>query len=93
LNKSGTGFDLASKISLRGELEKKMARPGFWDDPEKAKDVVWQLSAVKSIIEPVQGVISAGRDLSELFELATQENDAGRYEGVFLQYSRRGRGD
>ena len=82
LNKSGTGFDLASKISLRVELEKKMAQPGFWDDQEKAKEVVWQLSAVKSIIGPVQGVISGGRDLSELFELATQENDTEILESI-----------
>jgi peptide chain release factor 2 len=82
LNKSGTGFDLASKISLRVELEKKMSQPGFWDDQEKAKEVVWQLSAVKSIIGPAQGVISAGRDLSELFELATQENDTEILESI-----------
>ena len=59
-----------------------MAQPGFWDDPEKAKEVVSQLSAVKSIIEPVQEVISAGRDLSELFELAMQENDAETLESI-----------
>jgi peptide chain release factor 2 len=59
-----------------------MAQPGFWDDPEKAKGVVSQLSAIKSIIEPVQEVISGGRDLSELFELATQENDAETLESI-----------
>jgi len=59
-----------------------MAQPGFWDDPEKAKEVVSQLSAVKSIIEPVQEIISGGRDLSELFELATQENDAELLESI-----------
>jgi len=76
LNKSGTGFDLPSKISQRAKLEEKMARAGFWDDPEKAKSVVSELSAVKSIIEPVKEVTGAGRDLAELFELAAEENDA-----------------
>jgi peptide chain release factor 2 len=76
LNKSGTGFDLASKISVRTELEKAIAKTGFWNDPEKAKDIVSRLSAVKSIVEPVEEVISATQDLAELFELAAEENDA-----------------
>jgi len=67
---------LPSKISQRAKLEEKMARAGFWDDPEKAKSVVSELSAVKSIIEPVKEVTGAGRDLAELFELAAEENDA-----------------
>ncbi len=67
---------MPSKISQRAKLEEKMARAGFWDDPEKAKSVVSELSAVKSIIEPVKEVTGAGRDLAELFELAAEENDA-----------------
>jgi peptide chain release factor 2 len=57
------------------ELEKKMARAGFWNDQDKAKAVVSEVSAVKTIVEPVEKLISAGRDLAELFELAAQEND------------------
>ncbi len=53
-----------------------MAQGGFWDEPERAKGVVSELSAVKSIIEPVKEVVRAGRDLAELFELAAEENDA-----------------
>lgn len=77
MNKSGTGFDLPAKKSLRAELEAKMAGAGFWDDQKKAKAVVSQLSAVKAVIEPVEEVSRGGRDLVELFELAAQENDAG----------------
>jgi peptide chain release factor 2 len=76
LNKSGTGFDLPSKVSLRAQLEEKMAQSGFWDDPERAKGVVSELSAVKSIIEPVKEATAAVSDLAELFELAAEENDA-----------------
>ncbi len=67
---------MPSKKSQRAKLEEKMAQGGFWDDPEKAKSVVSELSAVKSIIEPVEGTSVAGRDLAELFELAAEENDA-----------------
>jgi peptide chain release factor 2 len=76
LNKSGTGFDLPSKKSQRAKLEEKMAGADFWNDQDKAKAVVSELSAVKTIIEPVEEVSRAGRDLVEFFELAAQENDA-----------------
>ena len=47
--------ELASTLDLprlkeeRGELEGKMAKPGFWDDQEKAQAVVRELKAVKSL--------------------------------------------
>jgi len=53
-----------------------MTKAGFWDDQDKAKAVVSELSAVKTIVEPVEEVSRAGRDLVEFFELATEENDA-----------------
>ena len=52
-----------------------MAVTGFWDNPEAAQGVVSQLSAVKSIIEPVEEVGKAVGDLAELFELAAEEGD------------------
>ena len=67
---------MSSKLELRGKLEKKMAKAGFWDSPENARSVISQLSAVKSIIEPVQDLEKAAQDLAELFELASEENDS-----------------
>ena len=52
-----------------------MAVAGFWDNQEAAQGVVSQLSAVKSIIEPVEEVGKAVGDLAELFELASEEGD------------------
>ncbi|MCD6392252.1 MAG: peptide chain release factor 2 [Planctomycetes bacterium] len=78
----GTGFDLPEKVSLRAELEKKMAKTGFWDDREHAQGVVSQLSAVKSLIEPVDEVCGAIGDVAELFELAVEEDDAETLESI-----------
>lgn len=66
---------MPEKIRLREELEQKMSAPGFWDDQERAQEVVSQLSAVKSLIEPVKKVSKAVKDLGELFELAYEEGD------------------
>ena len=72
---SGTGFDLASKKSQLTELESKMSEAGFWDNQETAQSVVTQLSALKSIVEPVEEVGKEGGDLAELFEMAAAESD------------------
>ena len=52
-----------------------MAQPGFWDNPDAAKSVVTQLSAVKSVITPVQTIEQSVRDMDELFDLAVNEGD------------------
>lgn len=53
-----------------------MARPGFWDNPDSARGVVSQLSAVKSVITPVREAQQSVADLGELLELAIEEKDA-----------------
>jgi peptide chain release factor 2 len=75
LARSGTGFDLPNKKTALVELEKKMSRAGFWDNPESAQPVVSQLSALKSIIEPVEELQREVSDLRELYELAASETD------------------
>ena len=47
-----------------------MAQPNFWDNPDAAKPIVTKLSAVKSIITPVQETEQSIQDLNDLFELA-----------------------
>lgn len=75
MRKSGTGFDLPAKQSQRQEAEQKMASPGFWDNPDRARQVVSQISALKSIIEPVIKLEKTVRDTRELFLLAEAEKD------------------
>jgi peptide chain release factor 2 len=72
LRKSGTGFDLPGKKSQLQELEKKMSRAGFWDNPETAQSVVSQLSALKGIVEPAEELHREVKDLKELVEIVSQ---------------------
>ena len=53
-----------------------MSQPGFWDNPEAAQRITSQLSALKSVVEPVEELTREVSDLAELFELATEEADA-----------------
>ncbi|MHC4189219.1 MAG: peptide chain release factor 2 [Planctomycetota bacterium] len=73
--KSGTGFDLSSKKPQLKKLEAQMSKAGFWDNPDAAQSVVSQLSALKSVIEPVEEMQHEVKDLQELFELAAAESD------------------
>jgi peptide chain release factor 2 len=57
------------------QLETRMSKTGFWDNPDAAQSVVTQLSALKSVIEPVEELQHEVEDLRELFELAMSESD------------------
>ncbi len=59
-----------------------MTREGFWDDPDKAKKTVTRLSAIKSVVEPVNETYSAVTDLADIFELAESENDTDTIESL-----------
>jgi peptide chain release factor 2 len=67
---------LPAKQSARAELEQVMAQPGFWDNPDKARGVVSQISGLKAVIEPVLKLEKTVADTVELFALAVEENDA-----------------
>jgi peptide chain release factor 2 len=71
---------LPAKIALRNSLEQQMAQPNFWDNPDTAKGVVSKLSAVKSMITPVQEADQSIRDMAELIEMAAEEDDAETLE-------------
>jgi len=75
LKKSGTGFDLTNKKNQLQKLENKMAKAGFWDNPDTAQSTVSQLSTLKSMIEPVEELQHEVEDIGELFELAAAETD------------------
>lgn len=53
-----------------------MAQPGFWDNPDKARGVVSQISGLKAVIEPVLKLEKTMADTMDLFALAEEEKDA-----------------
>jgi peptide chain release factor 2 len=67
---------LANKKKQLGELTEKMSKPGFWDRQEAAQAVVGQLSALKSLVDPMEELQREVKDLAELYELAAEEGDA-----------------
>ncbi|MHC4573861.1 MAG: peptide chain release factor 2 [Planctomycetota bacterium] len=74
IEKIRDGFDLPVKKTQLLALEQKMAKTGFWDNPEKAQAVVSQLSGLKSVVEPVEEVRREVGDLAELLELVVESD-------------------
>ncbi len=66
---------MPAKLAKKEELEKLINQPDFWDHPDKAQKIVSQLSAIKSIVNPVSEAASACEDIRDLFDLAIEEKD------------------
>ncbi|OQB82113.1 MAG: Peptide chain release factor 2 [Planctomycetes bacterium ADurb.Bin126] len=56
-----------------GEMEAKMAEPGFWDNQEAAQKVVGDLKALKAVVVPVNALLRRVEDLQVLHEMAVEE--------------------
>ena len=61
-----TVFDYANKVAQIEKLDAQMASPTFWDNPEKAQEIVQQLKSLRSVTEPLRIAIQSCDDLGEL---------------------------
>jgi peptide chain release factor 2 len=83
-------FDVEGLQSEAAKLGEQMSRPGFWDDPEKAKDVSARFSRVEGRIRLLEGLRGSLSDSGELLDLANEdgellrevEDELGRIERV-----------
>jgi peptide chain release factor 2 len=51
-----------------------MAAPNFWDNQEKAQEIVGQLKSVKAVVSPMDTLIADGGDLNALVEMAAEDD-------------------
>ena len=57
------------------ELEQRMAQPGFWDDPERARSVISRSQELKAWTEPFEELSGSVDELLELTDLLREEPD------------------
>ncbi len=74
-----TLFDLAGKLERTEEINQLMGASGFWDDQEKAQELVGELSRLKLTIKPLEELQSGADDLDVLIEFA-EDDDSGESE-------------
>jgi len=67
-------FDVPGKQKELSELEERMGAPGFWDNQEKANEVVTQTSRLKRAIAPVIDFKKRIDDLQVLNELVDESD-------------------
>lgn len=71
-----TLFNYDTKLSRLGELESKMNAPDFWNDPDKANEIVTQMKSVKAQTEPVGKVAASLEDARLLWDMAVEADDS-----------------
>jgi peptide chain release factor 2 len=50
-----------------------MGQPAFWENPEKAQQIIQQLKTLNALLKPYEDLKSAGADLQALAELAEED--------------------
>jgi peptide chain release factor 2 len=59
----------------QAEIEKKMIAPDFWDNKEKAQEIMGGLSVCKNIVAPFKNISTDVEDFSALAELIAESDD------------------
>jgi peptide chain release factor 2 len=70
-----TIFDKAGRLRRIAELEDVASAPNLWDDPENAQKVLQSLSQMKDQLEPILALEKRSKDLLEMAELLSEEQD------------------
>ncbi len=61
--------------AARPQIETEASRPDLWDDPDRARKVNGELSALVEDIDVYEGLLSRIEDTETLFDLAREEGD------------------
>ncbi|MBR5626618.1 MAG: peptide chain release factor 2, partial [Thermoguttaceae bacterium] len=57
------------------DIERQMSEEGFWDDQEKSQKVVGRLKAIKSLLKPMDEILSELNDLDVMLELGEDDEE------------------
>jgi peptide chain release factor 2 len=71
----GTLFDLAGKKAKTADLERQMAAEGFWNNRERAQELVVELKGLKAVTKPLEETVKLADDLAALVEMAAEDED------------------
>jgi peptide chain release factor 2 len=72
----GGTFDVPAKRERLTTLEARMSEPGFWDNQEKAQEVVQEAKTLRGWLDPLEKLEARVRSARELDDLLTAEPDA-----------------
>jgi peptide chain release factor 2 len=73
LPSSGTVFDIAGKRAERDKFSAQMGQANFWDNQEKAQDIIGQLKNLNGLLNPYEDLERAAGDLNAMAELTDED--------------------
>lgn len=68
-------FDFDGKAERLEEVVRELELPSIWDNPERAQSLGRERVQLENIVHQLQQLTQSLVDLSELFEMAREEND------------------
>jgi peptide chain release factor 2 len=83
-----TLFDLGHKSSRREALEAERNSPTFWNDPDKAKEVIQELKTINAVLKPLEELGRQADDLEASLELAEESGDDAFDEEIRHSYKK-----
>ena len=88
LEEAGRGLDLENKDRQIEELEREMAAPDFWDDPQVSTEKTRKLTSLKDDVSTYYELEAQYQDILDLIELANEEDDRDMIEEVEADYAK-----
>lgn len=88
LEEAGRGLDLENKDRQIEELEREMAAPDFWDDPQVSTEKTRKLKSLKDDVSTYYELEAQYQDILDLIELANEEDDCDMIEEVEADYAK-----
>lgn len=88
LEEAGRGLDLENKDRQIEELEREMAAPDFWDDPQVSTEKTRILKSLKDDVSTYYELEAQYQDILDLIELANEEDDRDMIEEVEADYAK-----
>src|SRR4029077_18308441 len=70
---SETVFDIAGKRAEKDRLAAQMGQAGFWDNQEKAQQIIQQLKPLNGLLNPYEDLERAVADVRALGELTEED--------------------
>jgi peptide chain release factor 2 len=66
---------LDARRARAAELERRTSAPDFWNDPNKARDLLDQAAREREILNPYDSMVKRSEDVAVLLEMAAAEKD------------------
>ncbi|MEE3379602.1 MAG: peptide chain release factor 2 [Lachnospiraceae bacterium] len=88
LEEAGRGLDLENKDRQIEELEREMAAPDFWDDPQVSTEKTRKLKSLKDDVSTYYELEAQYQDILDLIVLANEEDDRDMIEEVEADYAK-----